>query len=40
VAGSCEHDDEPTGSVKDGEFLDNLNDSLSRRTLVPLVTRV
>jgi hypothetical protein len=22
VAGSCEHDSEPSGSVKDGQFLD------------------
>jgi hypothetical protein len=26
VAGSCEHDNEPSGSIKGGEFLDQLND--------------
>jgi hypothetical protein len=24
VAGSCEHDDEPSGSIKSGEYLDQL----------------
>jgi hypothetical protein len=26
VAGSCEHDHEPSGSIKEGEFLDYLSD--------------
>jgi hypothetical protein len=26
VAGSCEHGNEPLGSIKDGEFLDYLRD--------------
>jgi hypothetical protein len=26
VAGSCEHDNEPSGSVKDGRFFDQLAD--------------
>jgi hypothetical protein len=26
VAGSCEHDDESSGSIKDAEFLDQLSD--------------
>jgi hypothetical protein len=26
VAGSCEHGNEPLGSIKGGEFLDWLND--------------
>jgi hypothetical protein len=25
VAGSCEYDNEPLGSIKGGEFLDQLN---------------
>jgi hypothetical protein len=25
VVGPCEHGDEPSGSIKDGEFLDHLN---------------
>jgi hypothetical protein len=25
VAGSCEHGNEPSGSIKSGEFLDNLS---------------
>jgi hypothetical protein len=27
VAGCCEHGDEPSDSIKDGEFVDYLNDS-------------
>jgi hypothetical protein len=37
VTGSCEHDNEPLGSIKDGEFLVYLNVlfiSFSRRTLL------
>jgi len=26
VAGSCKHDNEPSGSVKGGEYLDQLSD--------------
>jgi hypothetical protein len=26
VAGSCEHDNEPSGSIKGREFLDQLSD--------------
>jgi hypothetical protein len=26
VAGSCEHDDEPSGCIKGGGFLDQLTD--------------
>jgi hypothetical protein len=26
VAGSCEHGNEPSGSIKGGEFLDQLSD--------------
>jgi hypothetical protein len=26
VASSCEHDNEPLGSIKDGKFLDGLSD--------------
>jgi len=26
VVGCCEHDNEPSGSIKGGEFLDYLND--------------
>jgi len=26
VVGSCEHDNEPSGSIKGGEFLDQLID--------------
>jgi hypothetical protein len=26
VAGSCEHGDEPLGSIKGGEFFDQLSD--------------
>jgi hypothetical protein len=25
VAGSCEHSDKPSGSIKDGQFLEMLN---------------
>jgi hypothetical protein len=36
VAGSCEHGDEPSGFIKDGEFLDWLSDYISfpRKTLL------
>jgi hypothetical protein len=27
VAGSCEHDNETSGSIQGGEFLDQLSDS-------------
>jgi hypothetical protein len=27
VAGFCEHDNEPSGSIKKGYFFDKLNDS-------------
>jgi len=27
VAGSFEHGNEPSGSIKDGEFLDHLSDN-------------
>jgi hypothetical protein len=27
VSGSCEHDNESTGSIKGGEFLEELSDS-------------
>jgi hypothetical protein len=33
-SGSCEHGYEPSGSIKDGEFLDNLRTCVSRRTLL------
>jgi len=26
AVGPCEHDNEPSGSIKSGEFLDQLND--------------
>jgi hypothetical protein len=26
MAGYCEHDDEPSGSIKEEQFLDKLND--------------
>jgi len=28
VVGSCVHDNEPSASIKDGEFNDQLNESL------------
>jgi hypothetical protein len=38
VAGSCEHGNEPSGSIKVGEFLDYLNFYwLSRMTLLHVV---
>jgi hypothetical protein len=36
VMGSCEHDKEPLGSVKDGEFIDQLtNYQLLRNGTAP-----
>jgi hypothetical protein len=34
VADCCEQSNEPSGFVKDGEFLDRLNISFLRRTLL------
>jgi hypothetical protein len=34
VAGSCEHGNEPSGSIKRREFLDWLGDSLLIKTLL------
>jgi hypothetical protein len=34
VADSCEHGDEPSGSVKSGKFLGRVIISFSRRTLL------
>jgi hypothetical protein len=31
---SCEHGNEPSGSIKGGEFLEELSDSFSRRALL------
>jgi hypothetical protein len=31
VAGSCEHDNKPSASIKGGEFLDYLSDYLASR---------
>jgi hypothetical protein len=33
VVGPCEHGNEPSGSIKGGEFLDSVIISFSRRTL-------
>jgi hypothetical protein len=33
VAGFCEHDDEPSGSIKAWEFLDYLCDNFSKTVL-------
>jgi hypothetical protein len=32
VAGSCEHGNEPSGSIKGGKFLDELRDYISFST--------
>jgi hypothetical protein len=34
VAGSCEHGNETSGSIKGGGFLDYLSDGFLRRTLL------
>jgi len=34
VAGSCEHDNQPSGSIKGREFLDCVTISFSRWTLL------
>jgi hypothetical protein len=34
VASSCEHGNKPSSSIKDSKFLDKVNGSSSRRTLV------
>jgi hypothetical protein len=38
VAGHCEHSNERSGSIKGGEFLDYLSDSVFRRTLLHVVS--
>jgi hypothetical protein len=39
VAGSCEHDNEPSGSIKGGEFHYWLTTSFSKGTLLHVVSQ-